>query len=106
MFYTGAMEVGRRCYPGQDIEVQEELTRSVSRIDAYVAANSSPSWTSEEIEGFKRVHGLVGASEEHLCRDDLKELYRSFVSYGAVAIRNDVDAMLARPGTPTMGECL
>jgi len=104
--YTVAREVGRRCHPGEDVELQEALEQAVSEIDAYVVANTNPSATQQQIDEFKRQQGHVGASEEFLCRGDPSELYRSLAEQGAPAIRASLDAALSRPGQPTWGTCL
>lgn len=104
--YTAMLEVGTRCHAGDDVEVQRELARSVSRIEAYVIANSNPSPTAEEIENFKREQGAVGRSLDNLCHGDAEEMYRSVVALGSSNIRESVDALVARPGPPTWGTCL
>jgi hypothetical protein len=58
--YTVASEVGKRCYPGEHAEVQAELHRAVSRIDAYVVANTKPPVTQQQLDKFKREQGHVG----------------------------------------------
>jgi hypothetical protein len=104
--YTIASEVGGRCYPGQHFEVQAELRRAVSLLDAYVIANTKPPATQQLVDDFKRKQGHVGASTEFLCRGDPDQLYRAFVQQGASAIRNAVDDLVSRPGQPTWGTCL
>ncbi|MBL8543328.1 MAG: hypothetical protein JNJ63_05920 [Hyphomonadaceae bacterium] len=104
--YTVASEVGRRCHPGEDVELQEELERAVSQIDAYVVANTNPHVTQQQLHEFKRQQGHVGDSEEFLCHGDAHDLYRSSVEQGASAIRAHVENMISRPGEPTWGTCL
>lgn len=104
--YIAVSEVGNRCYPGQHAEVQAELQRAVSLIDAYVLANSKPPPTQEQIAKFKSEQGNVGAPKEFLCRGDPDQMYLMFVKAGALSIRTQVDALLSRPGKPTWGTCL
>lgn len=104
--YTAAAEIGRRCHPGENAEAQEELQRSVSRIDAYVVANTNPHETQQQLDEFKRRQGHVGDSLEFLCHGFADQLYRSIAQQGAQAIRESVDSMVSRPGEPTWGTCL
>ena len=103
--YTVVTEVGRRCHPGENAEVQAELERSVSRIDAYVVANTNPPVTPQQIEEFKRQQGHLGEPQESLCRGDPDQLYRSITEQGASAIRESVDGLVSQPGEPTWGTC-
>ena len=103
--YTLASEVGTRCHPGEDVDVQAELQRSVSLIDAYVVANSNPHLTQQQVDEFKRTQGHVGEPLESLCQGDADQLYRSLAQQGALAIRDSVRSLLARSGEPTWGTC-
>ncbi|MBI1251792.1 MAG: hypothetical protein GC189_10000 [Alphaproteobacteria bacterium] len=104
--YSVAAEVGRRCFPGQNVEVNEELVRSVARIDAFVIANTDPQTTKQQIDEFKRQQGGVGADQESLCRGDAVQIYRSLAAQGALEIRRSIDTLVSRPGSPTWGTCL
>jgi hypothetical protein len=104
--YTTALEVGTRCYPGEHVDVQTELRRAVSQIDAYVIANSKPPPTQKQFDTFKREQGNVGASREFLCRGDPDQIYKGFVGWGAPAISKAVNELVSRPGQPTWGTCL
>ena len=104
--YSAMAEVGSRCHPGEDVEVQKELTRAVASIDAYVIANSTPAPTPEQIEGFKRSQGSVGDTKAQLCRGDMDELYGAIAAQGAPEIRRFIDELVARPGPPTWGDCI
>jgi hypothetical protein len=104
--YSVATEVAGRCYPGQNVEVQQELVRSVARIDAFVIANADPQVTEQQVEEFKRQQGGVGADEELLCHGDAEQLYQSLAAQGASEIRQSIDTLVSRPGPPTWGTCL
>lgn len=104
--YATVMEVGRRCYPEADAEIQGELARSVSRIDAYVLANTNGQVTQQQIDEFKRQQGNFGASEEFLCHGDPDQMYQSVVAQGVAELRRSTDELLSRPGEPTWGTCL
>lgn len=102
--YNAAAEVGRRCFPGQNPELQETLEQAVTRIDTYVLENSEAS--PALLETFKREQAHVGAPEEMLCQGNLLELYKSAASTGVEVIRSHLDELLAVPGEPTWGDCL
>ena len=100
-------EVGKRCFPGEHPEIQAELSRSVGRLDAYVAANDSRA-TPGMIAEFKRTQGHVGGPQEFLCKDDgdPAQMYRAFRAQGSQKLRETVDKVVARAGPPTWGDCL
>lgn len=104
--YSVAAEVGGRCYPDQNVEVNEELVRSVARIDAFVIANTDPQVTDQQVDEFKRLQGGVGAAEEFLCHGDAVQIYQSLAAQGASEIRQSIDTLVSRPGPPTWGTCL
>lgn len=104
--YTVALEVGTRCHPGEDADVQAELQHSVSMVDAYVTANTNPHATQQQLDEFKRSQGHVGEPLASLCHGDPEQLYRSIVQQGAPAIRESVSGLVSRPGEPTWGTCL
>lgn len=102
--YTGAAaEVGRRCRTGQNPELQAELDSSVERFEAYVLSNSNA--TPEQVAEFKREQGMVGAPEATVCSGDAIALYNLVAARGADRLRSQVDALLARPGAPSWGDC-
>jgi hypothetical protein len=104
--YTAMDEVGRRCLPGESVEFQAELRRSVTRIDEYVIQNASPPLTPEQIAEFKRRQGKVGSPLEQLCNAEMVGGFRSFAELGAETLRTKTDALLVRPAMPTWGTCL
>jgi hypothetical protein len=104
--YSAMAEVGGRCLPEEDLEFQEELQRSVARIDEYVLLNASPPVTVEQVAEFKREQGNTDSTTEHLCGAEMIGYFRSFAEQGADSVRTATDQMLARPGNPTWGTCL
>lgn len=104
--YSVVTEVGRRCHPAEDVEVQEELARTILRLDAFVLANTNGQVTQQQIDEFKRQQGHFGASEEFLCHGDADQMYRAVVAQGADELRQAVDGLVSRPGEPTWGTCL
>jgi len=104
--YSAMAEVGARCHPDEDADVQAELTLAVARLDAYVIANTTPPATIERIAEFKREQGMAGAPKEQLCRGAPEEMYKSVAARSPAEIRKTVDDLVARAGPPTWGTCL
>lgn len=98
-------EVGRRCFPGENPELQAELARATARIDEYVLRNSNA--TPADLQSFKRDQSQVGGDAEALCSDpEIAGMYRQMAASDLAQARADLDRLLARPGTPTWGDCL
>jgi hypothetical protein len=104
--YCYAAEVSARCHPGENNEVQQELERSASRIDACFIANSRPPLTAADIDYFKRRQGKVGSPKEQLCQVDADDLYDVLVARGAPDILKGIDQLVARPGPPAWETCM
>ena len=102
VFLIAVREVGRRCFAGQDVEVQAQLDKSVAALDRYVMRNSKMS--AADVARFHVQEGKEGAPEAQLCHGDLLPLYRQYRSMGAREIRAITDAMVSRPGPPTYGD--
>lgn len=102
--YSLVEEVGRRCAPERYPEAQAELRRTVQRLDDYVRANSD--LTPEQIAQFKSEQAHVGAPETELCRGDPLEMFEQISRVDPGEMRTGIDALVARPGTPTWGTCL
>lgn len=102
--YSLIEEVGRRCAPERFPENQAELRRTVQRLDDYVRANSK--LTPEEIARFKTEQANVGAPEAVLCQGDALQMFESLGQTNPVELSRSIDALVARPGTPTWGTCL
>ena len=104
MFLVVAAEVGRRCFPGENIAVHDELGRSIARIDNFVLSNSAT--TPAQLAEFKRRQGGAALANNALCGGDRLALYRSIVTRGPAAIRADTARLVSQPGKPTWGNCL
>ena len=102
--YSLVEEVGRRCAPGRYPEAQEELRRTVQRLDDYVRANSD--FTPEQISRFKSEQAHIGASEAELCQGDGLQMFESLARIEPGDLSLSIDALVARPGDPTWGTCL
>ena len=102
--YSLIEEVGRRCAPERYPEGQAELRRSVQRLDDYVRANSQ--LTPEEIARFKSEQAHIGAPEAELCQGEPLQMFEGVGQIDPVELSTSIDALVARPGTPTWGTCL
>jgi hypothetical protein len=103
-FLVVAQQVGRRCFAGQDSDLQAQLDASVSAFDEYVRRNSDA--TPADIAKFKADQGHEGAPSAVLCHGDALRLYEMFRSKGATFVRSWSESMVARPGRPTWGDCV
>lgn len=99
-----AAEVGARCFPGQDPDLQAELRQSVAKIDAFILQNSTT--TAAELETFKKEQAHVGAPAALLCQGDASDIYLGLRRGGPKPIRENADLLVSRPGPPTWGTCL
>jgi len=103
--YSAIAEVGRQCFPDNDPEFQDHLRKDVAKLDAYVLANSK--LTPIDLENFKRSQALVGLPKAKVCTPDLMGLYRSAANKTPIIeIDKGIDKLIARPGVPTLGDCL
>jgi hypothetical protein len=102
--YTAVSEVGRQCFPGDDVDFQAAMRDSVARIDAYVLKNSKI--TPSDMAKFKREQGQVGAPRASLCQGDAVALYQAFKRGGSMSVHQSTDKLLARAGEPSWGACL
>jgi hypothetical protein len=102
--YGVIAEVGRTCFTGENPVAQAEFERGVTRLKAYVLANDK-SFTEAGIEQFMRDKASVGAPKDQLCASQVVGLYQSLVPK-TVAVRAQIDGVVARPGAPTWGGCL
>lgn len=102
-------ETGRRCHPESLPELQAELRESAAKLDAYILANADIS--PEQYASDKAQQTGADLSDEEFCASD-NELGAIFTDpEGAQAlspsmVRAEVDAAIARSGTPTWGTCL
>ena len=103
VFYAAAAEVADRCFPDDDPALRKELHRDVAEMDAFILANSKI--TPERLAALKTQQAHVGASKELLCKGELSQIYRSFQQSGLDKLRTAADAMVSRPGPPTLGDC-
>lgn len=102
--YNAVAEVGRQCFPEQDAAFKAELNQSLAKLDSYVLRNSES--TAADLVRFKQEQSLVGRPKDLVCTDELMDMYRATVSAGRTKLTKHVDALVARPGKPTWGDCL
>jgi hypothetical protein len=102
--YHTMAEVGRQCMVGKYPEFQGELLRATAQFDAFVLQNSAISVA--DLDKFKRDQARVGSPRAAVCQEDLMGIYETMAKRGAEALRVETSTALARPGTPTWGDCL
>lgn len=98
---------GKACYPGQDSEYQTWLDSNAQKFDAYLIRNFPDGETT--LNKFKESQGAFSADNKRLC--DLEDapdsdIYMHIRDLDHDEIGNTIDAMLAKDGKPTWGDCV
>ena len=101
--YSAVAEVGKQCFPSQDLEFQEGVNRAVAKLDAYVLKNSET--TKDDLARLKYEQSRVGKPKDIVCSSDMLKLYQGMARNGA-GVEAAVDKLVSRPGKPTWGSCL
>lgn len=101
--YNAVAEVGRQCFPEQDLAFKAELIRSLAKLDSYVLKNAT--LTAADLARFKQEQAHVGQPKDLICTDEMSGMYQASVSAGASKLTKHVDALIARPGNLTWGDC-
>ena len=100
-----AKEIGERCYPGDDPAYQARLQTYAERFDSYIVRNVDGG--AEALAQFKASQGLGQGTEKQVC-----EAAEDYDFYSHMRHVNDdemkagIDALLARDGPPSFGDCL
>lgn len=102
--YNAIAEVGRQCFADQDTEFKFGLAQALVRLDDYVLRNSK--FTADDLARFKREQSGVGRPKELVCTEEMIGMYRATMNAGSDKLRGHIDALVARPGKPTWGDCL
>ncbi len=102
--YNAVAEVGRQCFPAENADFKAELAQSLAKLDTYVLQNSQ--FTAADLARFKQEQSGVGRPKDLVCTDEMMGMYRATVKAGAEKLTKHVDALVARPGKPTWGDCL
>jgi hypothetical protein len=100
--YSVLAEASARCAPDKAPEAQAELRRQIERLDAHALANGM---TAETLAAFKAQHA-PGPSDSDLCEAYRRNGLDEALEFEPGALRTHVDDVLARPGAPTLGDCL
>ena len=106
MLYIAAEQVGRQCAAGQDAAFQQELTRSLSRIDRFIIANSSQPVTQAQLDAARAREQAQNRRHVKLCEGDMLGLYQAIRAQGPQAMRTSVDDLLSIPREPVLNPCL
>lgn len=105
MIYNTIAEAGRRCTPNAEPETLAALDYAVTKLEAYILANS-PDVTAAELEEFKAQVAGVGAPVEEICTESWMQMAQKLGPTELEELRTSIDGMVARPGTPTWGTCI
>lgn len=104
--YQAVKTVGLECHQGEDAELQNELKRSLDRIDNFIITNSKHPVTRANIE-YRRLKGLEQLrSSGNICTGDLAKLYDALRSSGAAPLRAQTNDLLSIRREPVMNPCL
>jgi hypothetical protein len=105
VFVDVAAEVGRRCFPGQNLPFQTRVESAEAKFDAYVLKNGPA--TPAQLAAFKKDQARIGSPAfECNAGGDLVQTYKNFLAVDPNFLTTEVDKLLARPGRPTFGDCV
>ncbi len=96
--------VGQRCHPGEDPELQAELDKSISRVDAFIMANDHTA-TKERVDAFKQSFKDQSASVSICANPGAEAMYDDAKKAGPGKIHSDTDDLVAIPRAPTKEGC-
>lgn len=102
VYYVQA--VGQRCHANEDLEFQARIAGYAGRFDEYITRNVEGGATA--LQRFKEDEGIGARTAESLCSGDTAEIYEHFRQAEPRELETAVDALLARDGTPSYGDCL
>jgi hypothetical protein len=100
-------EVARRCHKDDDPQFVAEVRSGISRLEAYVLANSAA--TPSDLEVFRHSQASIDTPDEALCKNgDAIALYDSLLASHRSrpqSLKMGISRMTSMPGTPTWGTC-
>ena len=95
---------GKRCRAGQDAEFQVRIAGYSKRFDEYIVRNTGGN--PAVLEKFKEGQNLDSEDRRYICEGDAAESYDRFKSADAGELDRAVDALLAKDGPPSFGDCV
>jgi hypothetical protein len=98
--------VGSKCHKGQDSEFQNEIDRSINRIDQFIITNSVTPITQDEIVAKRAAGDHILYSHPGICVGDVARLYDSMRDGGAEGVRARTSDLLSIPREPVTNPCL
>lgn len=101
--YSFLEEMGARCVAAPDPAVQAGLHAAVADLDHFVLANG---WTPADLARFKDEQARIGHSKQDVCLAEWLPAYEKLRAVDMDKLRSTVQALVARPGKPTWGDCL
>ena len=104
-----AAAVGKHCLSEYNVEGQARLQNNLRRLEDYIA--KQPDWGRERVKKFMEVEGGDLYTPEVQCKfiaedGDTIGMVKGFIDKDPIEATKWVDEMTARPGKPTIGDCL
>lgn len=101
--------VGKHCLSEYNVEGQARLQKNLRRLEDYIA--KQPDWGRERVKKFMEEEGGDLYTPEAQCiiideDGDSIGMVKGFIDEDAFKATKWVDEMTARPGKPTIGDCL
>ncbi|NIJ07836.1 hypothetical protein FHS31_001446 [Sphingomonas vulcanisoli] len=104
--YQAASAVGLECHKGEDAAFQNELKRSLDRMDDFIIKNSKRPVSKADLES-RRSEGLQQLrSSGNICIGDAAKIYSALQSAGAMNLEKQTTDLLSIPREPVMNPCL
>jgi hypothetical protein len=101
--FSTLTEVGKICFPSQDVETIQSFSSAASRLGDFMLANGVK---SNDLAYFLKDQGGAGKPAAELCSETALELYASIKrGMSPERLRAEIDRSVARPGQPTWGTC-
>jgi len=101
-----ARTVGLECHHNEDTAFQNELKRSLRRIDRFIVKNSKHPVTVADLEA-RRSQGLQELRfSGNICVGDAEKLYEALRGRGVSAVQAETTDLLSIPREPVINPCL
>ncbi|NVD44832.1 hypothetical protein [Qipengyuania atrilutea] len=94
----------QQCRAGEDPEFQARIASYSKRFDDYIVRNTGGD--PAVLEKFKEGQNLNSEDRRYICEGDAAESYDGFKSADAGELDRAVDALLAKNGPPSFGDCV
>jgi hypothetical protein len=101
--YSFLEQLGARCVADPDPAVQAGLHAAVADLERFVLANG---WTPADLARFKDEQVRIGHPKDEVCLAEWLPAYQKLRSADVEKMRSTAQALVARPGKPSWGDCL